>query len=228
MTLDEVIEDAKGQRERTADKDTMITMLYVERGGRDLAVLFVPGGRDEALRAMRLAFTGLEADAATAVIDAYVRLVLPDLEESPDLNPVTGEPWQEGDMQRMAEGGHRDLLGEELLILHARRGEAGTVREIPYYRRGDGTVKWEEEKPSEDSDGVIVEAMTEIPFVDGTSPRAQIVAEFAELGTTEAEAHAHLDVAALRHAPVVVGVPISGVFYPADESAVAIYAEATL
>lgn len=146
----------------------MCSVAIFERDGRRLATVRTPEpDRDQALLAVKLGAFGFSVDAVTTIMD--VNFHKHDTDSSL-LNPVTGEPWGPGDMQRILDemGPDNPYVGEAVGVQRTTMDDAIAVN-LPYkLDQRHRSVKWKE--PHYDltiGGGLVYEAITDYLATEG-------------------------------------------------------------
>lgn len=147
----------------------MCSVAIFERDGRRIATVRTPKpDRDQALLAVKLGAFGFSVDAVTTIMD--VNFYKHDTDSPNFLNPVTGEPWEPGDMQRILDemGPDNPYVGEAVGVQRTTMDDAIAVN-LPYkLDQRHRSVKWKE--PHYDltiGGGLVHEAITDYMATEG-------------------------------------------------------------
>lgn len=107
-------------------------LLDIERGGERLLRLGCCASSDKLLAVIAAAIPITSADAVTIAMDVWGS---PRAVGAAAINPITGKPWERGDMDRMARmdaGVERGLLIESIHLMHYERSGDWTGGSIVY------------------------------------------------------------------------------------------------
>lgn len=205
-TLAEYAPLIKGFRASLGAED-MQPIVYVEYEGDLVATVFVPAPKHVVLSVAAMLASGMDASAITVALDGRMHAGTAPVEgeqaEMP-LNPVTGKPWEAGQMSALAEDGvdvSKYGVLDCVFVTRIERAEPDNVRSVTApYRVAAGTVdflptEWDEDTVVERTEGYIPDALRHamtVPTVASlvaASEDAQLAA--AEDGLTPEEMVAH-------------------------------------
>jgi hypothetical protein len=128
----------KNQFVRRGEPDNMAHIIEFGRDGKRVIRALVDHA-EVLLDIIAKTIPAVAADSVTSGMDAY-RYSQPTAEAT-DLNPITGRPWEIGDMAEIAKmdaGVERGIIGESLHFIHATRGGAWIGGDLPYRRHPKG------------------------------------------------------------------------------------------
>lgn len=192
--------DAVRERDRGGPEGTDISSsILVFRGGHMVALVMPEHiDRDLMLAGVDMCAFGFSADVIAVVQEAYFALG----PEGPlGMNPLTGKPWQNGEMGDVAEnhqGRERGWVTDTLLVFAANRAGDVGLRTLPY-RVAGADLEWLEDPSAGKDDalvsGYIPEFVREV-MAKPTLMQDQIASPMAaELGIDVALAHQDLAMA---------------------------------